>query len=87
LEHIEPELLDNVLTHIGTLANRSIFFTISTRPAVKQLEDGRNTHLIIRDQQWWRERLEEKWSILEWQYSNNEVVGKAEPMIALNKQA
>lgn len=79
LEHIEPDFLDNVLLHLTTLANKRVFFTISTRPAVKELEDGRNTHLIIRDQSWWRERLDENWSILRWHHSNEEVVGVAMP--------
>jgi hypothetical protein len=57
LEHIEPELLDNVLRHLGDLANTVVFAVIATRPASKTLADGRNAHLTIEDAAWWTRRL------------------------------
>jgi hypothetical protein len=58
LEHIEPEFLDNVLTHIRQLARRAVFLVVSTRPANKELSDGRNAHLIIQPGEWWQARVE-----------------------------
>jgi len=46
LEHIEPELLNNVLQELSTLVTRAGFFTIHQGPAGKTLSDGRNAHLI-----------------------------------------
>jgi uncharacterized Rossmann fold enzyme len=56
LEHIEPERLDSVLEHIRTLGDYA-FFVIATRPAEKDLPDGRNAHLIVRDAEWWKNKL------------------------------
>lgn len=58
LEHIEPEKLDNVLEHIRSLARKAVFVVISLKPSNKVLADGRNAHLIVEDQAWWRTRLE-----------------------------
>ena len=57
LEHIEPELLDNVLEHIRSLAKIGIFFNIATSAAKEILPDGRNAHLIIKPPMWWHDRL------------------------------
>jgi len=46
LEHIEPELLENVLLELKRLHGRLYFFTIHLGPAGKTLSDGRNAHLI-----------------------------------------
>lgn len=57
LEHVEPDLLDNVLADIQRLARRAVFLTIATRKSTRELADGRNAHLIQEDADWWRERL------------------------------
>jgi hypothetical protein len=57
LEHVEPELLGNVLDHIRTLARRGAFLLISTREANKILPDGRNAHLIVESADWWLRRI------------------------------
>lgn len=57
LEHIEEDKLDAVLHHIRSKAMRFIAIVVSNRPAFKSLPDGRNAHLIVRDEAWWRERL------------------------------
>jgi len=66
LEHIEPELLDNVLDHLQTLSRSFLFAVIATRPAKKVLEDGRNAHLIVQPEGWWRPRLAQRFHIVEW---------------------
>ena len=57
LEHIEPELIDNVLKHIESLTLKTAYLIIDTRPAHKNLPDGRNAHLIIEDQDWWTNKI------------------------------
>lgn len=67
LEHIEPELLDNVLTHIARVTANAALLIIATRPASKTLADGTNAHKIIKNADWWRTKLEEKFFIMEFE--------------------
>ncbi len=53
LEHIEPDLLDNVLDDLHRVTAGHGFFTVHTGPAVKILADGRNAHLIQQPPAWW----------------------------------
>lgn len=64
MEHIEPELLDNVIAHIQSKTKRLVYFVISTRPAKKTLEDGRNAHLIVKDSLFWFAKLNEYFDIM-----------------------
>jgi hypothetical protein len=73
LEHIEPEFLESVLSHIRLLARKVAFVTIATRPAKKTLPDGRNAHLIQESADWWRERLETRWIIGTWSEDPKEI--------------
>ena len=57
LEHIEPEYLDRVLEDIHRCTKQIAFFTISLKPSIKNLPDGRNSHLIIENKDWWKNRL------------------------------
>lgn len=57
LEHIEPELLGNVLAHIRDVTKLAAYFVIGTRPAGKNLPDGRNAHLIQKPAEWWANQL------------------------------
>lgn len=57
LEHIEPDLLDNVLEHIASLIRIRGLLVISQRLANKTLADGRNAHLIVKPTPWWMKRL------------------------------
>ncbi len=63
LEHIEPELLDNVLDHLQALTKKYGFFSIHTGPAKKVLSDGRNAHLIQENFRWWLPKLWERFDI------------------------
>lgn len=65
LEHVEPELIANVLDHLAALTKKLGFFTVATRPAVKVLADGRNAHLIQKPLAWWSERLTVRFDVLE----------------------
>ena len=57
LEHIQPRYLMNVLAHIRGLARKAAFLVIATRPANKLLPNGKNAHLIIEDDAWWRAKI------------------------------
>lgn len=58
LEHIEPDRLDRVLTHISSLIRKVGFLVVSTRPARTMLPDGRNAHLTVQPDDWWQARAE-----------------------------
>jgi hypothetical protein len=64
LEHIEPDLLDNVLDHLAALSLRFGVFTVHTGPAVKVLADGRNAHLIQQDERWWLPRFLHRFNLI-----------------------
>lgn len=64
LEHIEPELLDNVLDDLQRVTLNLGFFTIHTGPAVKVLSDGRNAHLIQEPYMWWLPKLWKRFDIM-----------------------
>lgn len=57
LEHIEPELLDNVLDDLKRVTKKIGFFTVSCIPAMKVLPDGRNAHLIQQPPEWWLPKI------------------------------
>jgi hypothetical protein len=57
LEHIEPELLDNVLDDLQRVTDGIGIFSVGTMPAMKTLPDGRNAHLIIEDAKWWLPKI------------------------------
>ena len=63
LEHIEPELLDNVLDELGAITTRYGLYSIHTGPAIKVLADGRNAHLTQKPSSWWLPRLCERFEI------------------------
>ena len=67
LEHIEPQLLDNVLDHLQSLTERLGFFTIHTGPAVKVLSDGRNAHLIQQPPAWWLPKILQRFELITFQ--------------------
>ena len=58
LEHIEPDKLIFVLNDLRRCVKKVGYFTIHTGPAIKHLPDGRNTHLIQKDEKWWRKNLD-----------------------------
>src|SRR5262245_58241377 len=53
LEHVEPDLLDNVLIHLRSLTKRYAVFVIATKPSSKIMADGRSAHLIVENAGWW----------------------------------
>lgn len=67
LEHIEPEMIGEVLDHLKSLVKKRGLFVIATRPAKKILSDGRNAHLIVENARWWLNALWDKFDILGFQ--------------------
>lgn len=65
LEHVEPDLLQNVLKNLYGLTLQVGFFVIATRPAIKTLADGRNAHLIIQPMEWWIPNISQHWRIMD----------------------
>lgn len=63
LEHIEPELLDNVLDDLLMLTKRWAFFSVHTGPAKKTLSDGRNAHLIQKPPEWWLPQIMKRFEL------------------------
>ncbi len=66
LEHIEPDLLDDVLRHLAASTKKALVLCICCRKAVKTLPDGRNAHLIIQQPLWWQEQLA-KTPLVDWE--------------------
>jgi len=64
LEHIEPELLNNVLDDLKRVVDKYGLFTIHTGPAMKILPDGRNAHLIQQPLEWWNKHLSTRFTIV-----------------------
>jgi len=64
LEHIEPTLIESVLDDLQRCTLDKGYFVISCRPAAKILSDGRNAHLIVEDQSWWKEKLNTRFNLL-----------------------
>lgn len=57
LEHIEPDKIMLVLDDLRRCVKKVGYFTINMGPAKKTLADGRNTHLIQKDKDWWVKQL------------------------------
>lgn len=67
LEHIEPELIDNVIDELARITTGLGFFSIHMGPAGKVLSDGRNAHLIQKPSSWWLPKLVQHFEILQLQ--------------------
>jgi hypothetical protein len=63
LEHIEPELIDNVLDDLRRVTSAVGFFSVDTQPAAKVLADGRNAHLIQKPAAWWLPKFMDRFEL------------------------
>lgn len=80
LEHVEPHSVNAVLRHLASLTKGKFVFNISTRPASKFLPDGRNAHICLRNQEWWRGKLVDFFQIISWEVKDSHVYGEALPL-------
>lgn len=58
LEHVEPKLINNVLSDLVRVTKQVGYFTIHTGKSTKTLADGRNAHILQHDKSWWIKKLE-----------------------------
>ncbi len=63
LEHVEPDYLDNVISHIARIGKKAAFITVHNMPAAKTLADGRNAHLIQETPEWWSSKLSDWFNV------------------------
>lgn len=63
LEHIEPELLEDVLDHLEQLTQVVLFASVHMGPAAKVLDDGRNAHLTQKPMSWWLPKFWDRFAI------------------------
>lgn len=70
LEHIEPDLIDNVIDELARITTGVGFFSIHMGPAGKVLSDGRNAHLIQKPSSWWLPKLVRHFEIAQLQTHN-----------------
>lgn len=74
LEHIEPELIDNVLQHIQQMTRKMAYLVANTKPAIKTLADGRNAHILLRSPKWWAEKMFEYFDPITFMNNDGNVV-------------
>lgn len=86
-EHIEPECIDGVLDHIKELTVKFGFFTVCTVPAKKVLSDGRNAHLLIRNKEWWIDKINDRFEIQEIKEKEAELIFIVMPKREVPKDA
>lgn len=60
MEHIEYDCLNAVLNHLKDVTRKILFVAIATAPSKRTMSDGRNTHLIVQNDDWWRAVFEDK---------------------------
>jgi hypothetical protein len=82
LEHIEPELLDNVLFELARLTRKAALLVIATRESQKKLADGSSPHKIIEEPHWWQAKLATKFLVLDFKTDviQNEVTALVTPI-------
>ena len=74
MEHVEPECTKAVLDHIAELTQKIVFFSISLKPAVKKLDDGRNAHINLPGEEFWFRQLKRRFILSEAKVMNGEVL-------------
>ncbi|MDB4682116.1 class I SAM-dependent methyltransferase [Synechococcus sp. AH-551-A10] len=57
LEHIDRENIANTLREINNFASGIFFYIIDMTPAIKNLEDGRNAHILLAPPDWWCQQI------------------------------
>jgi len=73
LEHVEPNLLENVLSELASIVKEFGFFSIHMGPAGKILQDGRNAHLIQKPSSWWLPKIAQHFEVT--QLQSHQIMG------------
>ena len=71
MEHVEPDCLEEVLVHISSLMKNVGIINVSLRKARKNLPDGRNTHLIVEEPEWWLPKFMKHFRLREYSRSDD----------------
>ncbi len=83
LEHVEPHALYDVLKKLHYLTRRAFFFVIACYPSSKHLPDGRNAHLLINPPEWWIEKMERHFEMVDYSFSDKILIGLARPLMEI----
>ena len=65
MEHIEPEYVDSVITHMQGLMLKGGYVYICLLPAQSLLCDGRNAHLTVQSSDWWLDKFNKAFNKVE----------------------
>lgn len=79
LEHVEPELLENVIADLRRLTRKMLYAAVSLRPSSRTLPDGRNAHLIIEPASWWMPKLRKDFTPCRTNWNQWELVSLLQP--------
>lgn len=72
MEHVEPELVDNVLQEIYDKTRKFAYIGVCCVPSGGAFDDGTNLHLLVKPPVWWIHKLEEyPWEIINLNVANN----------------
>jgi hypothetical protein len=74
LEHVEPELLDNVLRHMRGLMLEAGLLIIAPRESSAILPNGKNAHQIVKSKKWWVRKVGEFFNIESVSPKENDVI-------------
>ena len=89
LEHVELSSIDDVIQDLKILTRNFCYTVVDLQPAVKQLADGRNAHILLAPSEWWISRFSQVFACISAFTLNHQngsqqklvVVGAQEPMI------
>ena len=62
LEHVEINLIDNVINHLSALTRHICYVVIDLHPAIKKLDDGRNAHILLAPVDWWVSKFSQRFN-------------------------
>ena len=57
MEHLSEADVLPIMCDLVQMAQKMLFVTACTREAKRMLPDGRNAHVTIREENWWRDRF------------------------------
>ena len=57
LEHVEEIYIDEVLTELFEYSTNFLYLAIALDPAIEILPDGRNAHVLLKPEEWWKNKL------------------------------
>ena len=75
LEHVEPELIEEVLDDLERVITDTAYLTIFFEKAKRTLSDGRNAHLIVKPFEWWLRKLSHRFYIRQARHTSHLKVG------------